>query len=143
MNRRELLQSSFFLALPKSCCELPPLPANSISLQAAAVSIDLRLAPDLQQAGGAARLLDAERKLNLIVARTAQDEFHAWSGICTHGGAPLAYNHRHRSALCSSVGHSEFDARGQVIRGPAPKPIAFYKATLSGHRLTIELEAQA
>jgi Rieske Fe-S protein len=141
MNRRELLQSSLFLALPRSCCELSALPPGSFRREASSIIVDLRRALDLNGNGGAVRLLDPEAKVNLIVARLGKNRFLAWSGVCTHGGAPLAYNHRHGTALCSSVGHSEFDADGQVVRGPAPRPIPVYRTHRAGDELFIHLEA--
>ncbi|GEM_PF-5541363 len=140
MNRRELLQSSFLLGfVPKPCCELPALPGSSVQLKAQTLSIDLRLVPELRKTGGAVKYADEARKLKLIVAQTGKDTFHAWSGVCTHGGVQLSYSHRHQTALCTSVGHSEFDQQGNVVRGPAPKPLKVYEVRRLKHVLQILL----
>ena len=63
----------------------------------------------------------------------------AVSGVCTHGGAPLVMNERHGTVICTSLGHSEFDLRGKVLRGPAPKPIQVYAVRETGGAVEIVL----
>ncbi len=141
MNRRDLLKTPLFLAMAKPCCELPGLPPTAYLRQGSTLAIDLRQATALQKMGGAARIRDEALQLHLVVAQTAPGVFHAWHGACTHGGAPLAYDARHGTALCSSVGHSEFGAQGEVVRGPAPRPVQVFPVKRTGETLTVELEA--
>lgn len=141
MNRRELLQAPLLFALPRPCCQLDDLQPPTYQLDANSLTIDLRQARELDRVGGAMKLVDAGRGLHLFVAQTERRVFHAWTTVCTHGGAPLVYNHRHRSALCTSVGHSEFDIEGRVVRGSAPRPVTTYKTNLKGHLLRVLLAA--
>ncbi|MBI4891143.1 MAG: Rieske 2Fe-2S domain-containing protein [Acidobacteria bacterium] len=141
MNRRDLLRAPLLLALSKPCCELPVLQPQAYQKRGSSLVIDLRQAAHLKKVGGAALVRDEARQLYLILAQTAPGEFHAWHGACTHGGAPLAFDARHGTALCTSVGHSEFNPQGEVVRGPAPKPVRIFPVQRAGNTLTVQLEA--
>jgi Rieske Fe-S protein len=47
---------------------------------------------------------------------------HAVSALCTHKGCQVAWNALERSWDCPCHG-SRFDSRGQVLDGPATKPL--------------------
>jgi nitrite reductase/ring-hydroxylating ferredoxin subunit len=143
VSRRSLLAVPLTLAAGPRCCETPELAPDCFIIEGDVARIDLRRAPQLARAGGSARLVVADRKLDVLIVRTGKAACRAISGRCTHGTAPLNYNPRHRSILCSSFGHSEFDMAGTVLRGPAPRPIPVYESKVVGHTLEIRLAVRS
>jgi cytochrome b6-f complex iron-sulfur subunit len=63
----------------------------------------------------------------VIVVRTGDMTFSAYSAICTHKGATLKYNAEKKLLICPSHG-SQFDADGKVVKGPATTNLATYGA---------------
>jgi nitrite reductase/ring-hydroxylating ferredoxin subunit len=121
MKRRNFLMSPMLLAaLPPRCCDLPEAPSGSFEIKEGVLTLKMKELPQ------ALRISDDARKLKVVLVRTADGKLAAVSGSCTHGGAPLVMNERHGTVQCTSLGHSEFDLQGKVLRGPAPKPIRVY-----------------
>ncbi|MBL0161613.1 MAG: Rieske 2Fe-2S domain-containing protein [Bryobacterales bacterium] len=134
MKRRNFLLSPMLLAaLPPRCCDLPEAPAGSFQVSGGVLTLRMKELPQ------ALRISDEARKLKVILVRTADGKLAAVSGVCTHGGAPLVMNERHGTVICTSLGHSEFDLRGKVLRGPAPKPIQVYAVRETGGAVEIVL----
>jgi Rieske Fe-S protein len=144
LNRRDLIRYSLLLpGAPSLCCNTPEVPPASVKYEGSVVIIDLKQAPDLLRTGAAGKIVDEPRKLDIIVAHTEKNRFVALDRSCTHGSAPVTYNHRHRTVQCTSLSHSEFDLSGAVLRGPARRPIRTHKVRLAGSRLEITLEEEA
>jgi len=120
-------------ALPPRCCDLPEAPAGSFQVSGGVLTLRMKELPQ------ALRISDEARKLKVVLVRTADGKLAAVSGVCTHGGAPLVMNERHGTVICTSLGHSEFDLRGKVLRGPAPKPIQVYAVRETGGAVEIVL----
>jgi Rieske Fe-S protein len=59
----------------------------------------------------------------LAVYRDAQGALSACSAVCPHAGCLVAWNNDARSWDCPCHG-SRFDARGEVINGPAVTPLS-------------------
>lgn len=134
MKRRNFLLSPMLLAaLPPRCCDLPEAPAGSFQVSEGVLTLRMKELPQ------ALRISDEARKLKVVLVRTADGKLAAVSGVCTHGGAPLVMNERHGTVICTSLGHSEFDLRGKVLRGPAPKPIQVYAVRETGGAVEIVL----
>lgn len=66
----------------------------------------------------------------LIIVRTSETAFKAYSAVCTHKGATLNYDEKSKMIICPSHG-SKFDADGKNAGGPAKTPIAVYAAESS------------
>lgn len=66
----------------------------------------------------------------VAIARLGE-EYHAFGGICTHRQCELSKGYlRSTSIVCPCHG-SEFDVTsGQVLKGPATKPIPTYKVRI-------------
>ena len=129
--------------LPPLCCTTPEIPPASFTIQGAVLTIDLQRAPELRKSGGAVRVVDLERKVNLIVVHPARNRFAALDRSCTHGGAQVVYNGRNQTVQCTSWGHSEFALDGTVLGGSAKRPVRAYEIRRAGDRLEIVLEAKA
>ncbi len=66
------------------------------------------------------------------------DGFYAISSVCTHLGCNVKRGGPGFECPCHG---SQFDENGQVVRGPAPKSLAWYALTLSSHaQLVVDLD---
>lgn len=139
-NRREVLQGSLALAGVPLCCRTPAASPESISYQGSTLVLDLAKAPALGEPGTACAVVDAARKLNLIVARVEQRRYVALDRSCTHGGAPCAYSHKRRTVRCTSLNHAEYDLQGTLLHGRTHGNLGTYPVRLTGTHLEIALE---
>ena len=133
-------------AVPRDCCTLPEAQPNAVKITPGLVSIDLARTPELARAGGAIKIVDPERKLQILVARTGKSEFAALDQKCTHGGGALTYVHRHKHVYCTCWGHAIFALDGAVIRWPntqTPRPLRVHRVERAGGILTIRVEGLA
>jgi menaquinol-cytochrome c reductase iron-sulfur subunit len=89
----------------------------------------------------AAKIVDRERKLNLIVTQPEKGRFIVLDRQCTHSGGQVAYNRGRRTVQCTCWGHSEFSLRGDVLGGPAKRPLRVYPARVRDGKLEILCEA--
>jgi len=68
------------------------------------------------------------------------DGFYAISSVCTHLGCNVKRAGPGFECPCHG---SQFDENGQVVHGPAPKPLAWYALSLSPHaQLVVDLDQQ-
>jgi len=128
------------------CCTPAEAPAGAVRIEAGLVTIDLARTPALARAGGAIRVVDAARQLQILVARPGRDEFAALDQKCTHGGGALTYVHRHRHLYCTCWGHAIFALDGSVIRWPnreKPRPLRAHAVERKGNLLTVRVEGPA
>jgi nitrite reductase/ring-hydroxylating ferredoxin subunit len=124
LNRRELLRRSLAVAgVPVVCCTTAGVPPAALSYNGKLLVIDLNKVPELRRAGAAVRVVDLERRVNLIVVHGRKGRFAALERSCTHGGAQVAYNRVNDTVQCSSWGHSEFALDGALLGGSAKRPL--------------------
>ncbi len=140
LDRRQLIRGSLGLAgvLPL-CCSTPEVPRESVSYDGDTLMLDLEQVPGLRAAGSAGAVVDASRKLNLVVARTGKDSFVALDRTCTHGGAQLTYNHKRRTLQCTSLNHAEYALDGTLLHGRTHGNLRAYEVRRVGTRLAIRL----
>ena len=103
------------------------------------VVVQLGRVPALNEAGGAAAIVDKTLENNLIIARTAEDRFTVAANYCSHRQMALGYDHAKQRFYCSSLGGSEYDLDGKVLAGAAKEPLKLYQAELQGRNLVISL----
>ena len=125
------------LAAVGLCCVTEEAPAASFTVENKVIRIDLRKAPVLAKTGGAVRVVDADRGINLIVVHPARNRYAALQRSCTHGGAQVAYSRKNKTVICTSWGHSEFALDGTVLGGSAKRNLPAYPVHLEGDILTI------
>lgn len=86
---------------------------------------------DLQTVGGFAY------SGNILVIRSGENTYLAFSKICTHEGCTVAYNHDEGELPCPCHG-SVFSTSGAVLEGPATSNLQQYSVSKSGNTLTIK-----
>lgn len=86
---------------------------------------------------GEMRVFDV-RGVKIAVAKVA-GEFHAFDDTCTHVGCSLAGGDLEETTVICPCHGSEFDVEsGEVLRGPARKPVAIYETRIEDGKLEIE-----
>jgi Rieske Fe-S protein len=152
ISRRDWLQAGALLSgapcaclaqASNDCCVVPEVPLDGLRIQPGLVTIDLDRTPVLRRTGAAVKLVDAARKLQVIVAHPAKDHFVALDQKCTHGGGALTYVHKHKHLYCTCWGHSKFALDGSVLRWPnrqTPRPLRSYAVERRGNLLEIRVE---
>ena len=77
----------------------------------------------------------------VIILRTGDAAFVAFSAKCTHKGGIVEFDAASRQFVCPKHG-SRFDStNGTVKEGPASDPIASYKATGSSASVTVTVNS--
>jgi cytochrome b6-f complex iron-sulfur subunit len=92
--------------------------------------------PKLQDVDGS-ELVDSNAG-KLIVVRTSEQKVIALSSKCTHAGCDVKWQKASSTLYCPCHG-SEFDKHGDVLQGPANRPLPEYDAVLEGDAVTITL----
>jgi cytochrome b6-f complex iron-sulfur subunit len=62
----------------------------------------------------------------LFIVRAKEGNFHAMSSVCSHLGCITNYREADGLILCPCHG-SKFDAEGNVLDGPAPRPLTRWR----------------
>ena len=89
---------------------------------------------------GGSRIVDSSAG-KIIVIRTGEAKFVAFSAKCTHKGGTVDYDHVKKQLACPKHG-SRFDAaNGSVANGPAEVPLAAYAAKGSPESVTISVRS--
>ena len=68
----------------------------------------------------------------VLLIHTSSGQFRALSARCTHLGCVVQYQESPTPHFGCNCHGSQFDINGINISGPAPKPLAPYRVTLSG-----------
>ena len=122
-----------------TCCSTPLIEADSLQFRTQSIWIDRSLAQSICQPGSAVNIIVPERNLDLILIHETQDCFYALAGLCTHAGRPLSYQAKRRVLQCNNFGHAIFSMQGEVLKGPATRPLLSYRVIASPERLEIKL----
>jgi Rieske Fe-S protein len=104
----------------------------------APVTLDL-IKPDneaLTKTGGVLKIPNPlDKKKPIIVVRLSETEVTAYSSKCTHMGCEVSLP---VNALIICPCHkARFDNKGNVLKGPAKKPLQKFEAVLQGNTVTI------
>lgn len=74
---------------------------------------------------------------DILVAHTGADAFSALTATCTHEACTIT-GYRSPTYVCPCHG-SQFNTSGQVLNGPATRPLRTYPTQLIGTNLQIQL----
>jgi nitrite reductase/ring-hydroxylating ferredoxin subunit len=92
--------------------------------------------PQLRDVGGAIEIEFMEVPGHLVVVRTGPDSFAALSPRCTHLGCTVRKEPSFFRCPCHG---STYTLEGEVVRGPAEKPLTRYEVRLVEDKITIAL----
>jgi cytochrome b6-f complex iron-sulfur subunit len=84
---------------------------------------------------GGAMLIDSSND-TIMVVRMSDTQAIALSAICTHAGCSMDYEAAQQLLNCACHG-SQFSTAGNVVRGPANRPLRLYTATLANNVITV------
>jgi nitrite reductase/ring-hydroxylating ferredoxin subunit len=87
------------------------------------VVIALNRAPELSSPGGAVRLEGKGLPERILVVYGEDGGYHAFRNRCQHMGRRLDPVPETQTVQCCSVNKSTYDYRGNVLFGPARKPV--------------------
>jgi len=73
----------------------------------------------------------------VIVIRTSDAAFSAYSARCTHKGGLVNYDTAKKLLVCPKHGSSFDGANGKVVDGPADTPLASHAAKGSADKVTV------
>jgi thiosulfate dehydrogenase [quinone] large subunit len=123
LTRRRALRGAILLALTPLTSRLLSNSANAAGKQI----VKLSKLP----IGSTYTFTTATQGVPAIVFRTKSGVF-AYSLICTHSGCTVAYSKSAKALICPCHG-AKFDPlmKAKVLGGPAPKPLASIKVTVS------------
>lgn len=77
-------------------------------------------------------------KKPVILVRTPQNQFKAFSANCTHLGCIVEYRAQEAQFICNCHG-SIFDLSGKNIKGPAPTPLEAIKVSVKESDIVLSL----
>ena len=105
-----------------------PTSAKSITAPAAAPSSDeavikLDEKSPLSKVGGFDTIETGAGKV--VIVRTGETDFKAYSAVCTHKGGPIKYDEKTQQLFCPWH-NSRFDTEGKVVKGPAKLALSSY-----------------
>lgn len=103
--------------------------------------IDLSKEPVLNQVGKAVKVKNKLLPQGIIIAHTEENTFQIVSLSCTHRGVEVEYDHQNRHFVCASLGSAKYSLDGQLLKGPAKKPLQPFKAALRDGILSIKITA--
>ncbi len=72
----------------------------------------------------------------VLLIRTAETEWKAFSAVCTHLNCTVQYHEQSRSIWCACHNGS-YDLNGRVVSGPPPNPLDEYVARVRGDEVVI------
>lgn len=97
------------------------LPAAAAQSDEAVLKLDEK--SPLSKIGGFSTIETTAGKV--VVVRTSETDFKAYSAICPHKGGPIKYDEKTQQLYCPWH-NSRFDADGKVVKGPAKQPLSLY-----------------
>jgi Rieske Fe-S protein len=130
-NRRKFLKTFLFV--------LGFLVAWPIRLaRAKKLAISLDKVEPLQKVGGALILKIKDREILFI--RDSEESIRSLDPTCTHEKCQVAYNAEKKTIDCPCHG-SRYDLEGNVLHGPAPKPLESFDSYIdTKNRIILSLE---
>ncbi len=130
-GRREFLVRSFFVAGGL----LLSLKASASGASAEEIVVPVAADSPLSKVGGSVVVNSASGKV--IVVRTGESEYAAYSAVCTHKRGIVEYEAAKKQFVCPKHGSTFDGATGNVVEGPADDPLPAYKTKVSDGSVTV------
>jgi cytochrome b6-f complex iron-sulfur subunit len=143
MKRRDFIKTGAAVGIACTCAatlgscsaitgtsSTPEAPIDSYTFNNNAIMLDLDKASHLAKVGGSVKMKVSrpnKEELKVIVIRRSEDEYHAFTDKCTHGGRELEYIHNESKLSCVSFGSSKFNLQGKVLSGPAKDDLGIFE----------------
>ena len=152
ISRRELIKkSSAFIALSCfkwnyplkesfSCCDTPILDPGSYHLNQDHLEINLNKALAIQKTGDAAYYKNEDIPVNIIIIKNDKKQYSVLDRSCTHAGRDVSYVKDRELVQCNNFSHSTFSLKGNVVKGPAKRPLKQYDVFVNENQLVIRLK---
>ena len=126
-----------FLKMLSAAAVVILVPYSWVRAKAAKVAFRLEKVPKLNTVDGWAVLKIKGRQILFI--RDSETSVRALDSVCTHKKCTVAFNPETHKIECPCHG-SKFSLDGEVLSGPAKKPLQSYPAGLSKDRIIVKLE---
>jgi len=128
-----ILQACGGSSSPTAPSNISPLP--TIAATASAAGLVVPVGPNSALSGvGSMALVQAQGRF-FLVAHTGQDAFTALDGTCTHERCTIT-GFSNQNYVCPCHG-SQFTNSGQVLNGPAARPLNIFDTRVANNELTI------
>jgi Rieske Fe-S protein len=75
-----------------------------------------------------------------ILVRTEQDEWRAFSAVCTHLNCTVQFQQDTHQIWCACH-NGQFDLNGNVVGGPPPRPLEEFEVNLRGGDIVVSRRA--
>jgi nitrite reductase/ring-hydroxylating ferredoxin subunit len=104
------------------------------------ISVGLNRAREILRPGGAIRLEGKGLSQRILLFHGLDGCFYALKNTCSHiGGRRIDPTLEHNRLSCCSLSGSVYNYRGDVVSGPARKPLESYNVSVENGRLVIDL----
>ena len=124
-------------------CSTPqPLNSSSWNYAMGKIEIDMNLAPELKQKGGAIRLEGKGLPGKVLVFQGDDGNYYALKNRCTHiGHRRIDPVQGKKMVKCCSVLGSTFSYEGKRISGPAKENLEPFSTSVKDTTLTVTMTA--
>lgn len=128
----------FFKAL-LGICETKPLDPALWSVDGETAKLKIVQKSDVLPKGGGVYVQGRGLKRPLLVIRTQEDNYLAFTNSCPHGHRKIDHVPDSQILKCCSVMHSTFDYEGKRLSGPAKDGLIRHTVTIDGADLLVKL----
>lgn len=136
LTRRRFIAASGALATGLMAMGCAGSAVYRVSLQSGRLAIDPKTYPELDKPGGAVMLRGNGLEEAVILVRIEGQNYKALSAACTHLGCTVRPSGQFLACPCHG---STFALTGEVVRGPAERPLKTYPVHVSQQGIDIDL----
>jgi cytochrome b6-f complex iron-sulfur subunit len=114
---------------------ITPPTTTGVTVSGSVITIDLAQVPALEAADG---FILVSRPSTLVI-RTGTDAYRAFTSVCTHEQCTVG-DYRGGRIVCPCHG-SQYDSSGQVVVGPATRPLREFAVALDAEARVLTVTA--
>ena len=128
----------FFKSL-SGVCKTAELDPSKWSRKGNEIRVQKDKVSELEGSLGAVYLKGKGLDVPVLILRSEDGQYRAFSNKCTHMGRKLDPVRGKEILRCCSVSHSTYDYQGNVIGGPAKGPLTVYEVLVIGNEIVIRV----